>query len=193
MKFSSTEKKELITAWLAVSLAFAILFSGGITGIFHSRLLTFFVVSAFTVGIGFLLHELAHKWLAVKYGCWAEFRSDKRMLLFMVLVSFFGFVFAAPGAVVIHGMIDRERHGKVAVIGPAVNLVLALLFLLGMLITGGTFGWLQYGFMINAWLGLFNMLPFWVFDGAKVFAWNKLVFGLVISIAALFVFFSYLP
>jgi len=32
-------------------------------------------ISLFTLGIGFLLHELAHKFVAQRYGCFAEFRS----------------------------------------------------------------------------------------------------------------------
>ena len=25
-----------------------------------------------------------------------------------------------------------------------------------------------YGFIINTWLGLFNLIPFWMFDGKKI-------------------------
>ena len=34
-----------------------------------------------TVGSGFLIHELCHKVVAQRYRCWAEFRSDDKMLL----------------------------------------------------------------------------------------------------------------
>lgn len=191
MKISAYERMELLKAWFAVSLAFAILFSGGLTGIFSSKMIFYFLISAFTVGIGFLLHELAHKVVAQRYGCWAEFQSDGKMLLFMIAVSFLGFVFAAPGAVVIHGFLDRARNGKISVVGPLMNVILALFFFFGSWIMSGAIGDIfSYGFVINSWLALFNMLPFWTFDGAKVFQWNKTVFTIVTGIAALLVFFS---
>jgi len=193
MKISAYEKKELLKAWLAVSLAFAILFSGGLGGLFSIKIILSFVISAFTVGIGFLLHELAHKMLAIRYGCWAEFRSDNRMLVFMIAVSFLGFVFAAPGAVMIHGNIDRVKNGKISAVGPLTNIILAILFFLGYSIsTGAINGIFSYGFMINSWLAAFNMIPFWNFDGAKVFQWSRAVFGIMIGASALLVFFSQL-
>ncbi|MEK6839332.1 MAG: hypothetical protein AABX72_00150 [Nanoarchaeota archaeon] len=191
MKFSSYEQYELLKAWSAVSLAFAILLSDGLSGLFTFHFLLMIVVAAITVGIGFLLHELAHKYLAQQYGCWAEFRSDGKMLLFMIALSFFGFIFAAPGAVVIHGTVDRVRHGRISLAGPATNIVLAILFwFLSFILPEALALFSSYGFMINSWLGLFNMLPFWQFDGAKVFAWNKIVFSFVIGIAALLTFAS---
>ncbi len=189
MNISSYERNELLKAWIAVSFAFSVMLSGGIVGIFSGRILTFFVLSALTVGVGFLLHELAHKMLAIKYGCWAEFRSDNKMLLFMIFLSFFGFVFAAPGAVIIHGFVDKEKNGKISLVGPLTNILLALLFLMAGLIVGCAVGsMLNYGFLINSWLGLFNMLPFGAFDGAKVFLWNKIIFGITIGVAAVLVF-----
>ena len=191
MKFSSYEKVELLKAWGAVSLAFAILLVGGFPGLFSSDALVMFVVAAVTVGVGFLLHELAHKFLAQRYGCWAEFRSDGRMLIFMIAVSFFGFVFAAPGAVMIHGLVDRVRNGKISVVGPLTNIVLAAVFwILGILAGEPLRTFFSYGFMINSWLGLFNMLPFWNFDGAKVFQWHKGVYAAVVGVAVVMVFYT---
>jgi len=98
--FISTSAKEIVDvakAWVAVSIAFAVLLSGESTGSF----LSFFLIAAFTVGIGFLLHEMGHKIMAQHYGCFAEFRSFDFMLILSVIMSFFGFVFIAPGAVMI--------------------------------------------------------------------------------------------
>ena len=41
----------------------------------------------------------------------------------------------------------------------------------------------SYGFRINTWLGLFNLLPFAMFDGKKIFVWNKVVYGVLVIIA----------
>ena len=68
----TTSRKEIIDitkAWLAITVAFAIVLRSGI-GILESLL-----VSAIAVGLGFLLHELGHKIVAQYYRCFAEFSS----------------------------------------------------------------------------------------------------------------------
>jgi Zn-dependent protease len=120
MRTSSTEIRELTIAWLAISFAFAVGFSG----------FTFqgMLISLFTIGAAFILHELAHKLVAQSYGCWAEFRMDATMLIFMVVIAFMGVVFAAPGAVMIYGFITREQNGKISLAGPLTNVMLAAAF-----------------------------------------------------------------
>ena len=92
---SRTELKQLGLAWLVIALAFANVLSLGNEGSYFS----FLLISVVAVGTGFFLHELGHKLVAQKYGCFAEFRAFYFMLLFAFALSFFGFVFAAPGAV----------------------------------------------------------------------------------------------
>jgi len=122
---SDTEIRDLIKAWIAISFAFAIVLRGGIGLSFYQV----FIVSAITVGTGFLLHELGHKIVAQRYGCFAEFRSFDQMLVLAVIMSFFGFVFAAPGAVMISGPVGVRRNGKISAAGPIVNLAFSLLSL----------------------------------------------------------------
>lgn len=178
---SETEVKDLIKAWIAISAAFAILFSGTIFSItfYYS-----FIIASLTVGIGFLFHELGHKLLAQHYGCFAEFRAFNQMLILAIVMSFFGFIFAAPGAVMISGPVGLRRNGKISLAGPAVNIVLAILFL-GFLFsnpTGITATIAYYGLLINTWLALFNMIPFGNFDGAKILKWNKIIYGFSVSV-----------
>lgn len=180
---SNIEIRDLITAWVIISIAFAIAFTGhvGLDNVF----LTNALIAGLTVGLGFLLHELSHKIIAQQYGCWAEFRADRSMLFFALLVSFLGFVFAAPGAVLISGRVRRDANGKISVAGPLMNLFLAFGFLvMGFLYSSPIISQIsKYGFIINVWLGLFNMLPFWIFDGRKVWDWNKVVWGVVVAVA----------
>ncbi len=183
-----TSEKEIIDlakAWIAISIAFAILINGFD---FSSKFIFAFIISAFTVGTGFLVHELAHKIVAQHYGCFAEFRSFDTMLLLALAMSFFGFVFAAPGAVMIQGTVGRRRNGKISMAGPLTNLIFALVFLLGLFVfkTGAVHTIAFYGFIINSWLALFNMLPFWNFDGKKIFEWNKVVYGAMVVVSVLF-------
>ncbi len=193
MKFSYKEKKDLFNAGLMISLAFAILLSGGF-GLFYSFNLSFliiFAIALFTAGIGFLLHELMHKYVAQNYGLFAEFRASYKMLWLAIAFSLFGFIIAAPGAVMISGRVTKERNGKISLAGPMTNIVLALVFLI-LILTFRTEGILEYflgfGLTINSLLAAFNMIPMMPFDGAKVIAWNKSVyFATTLFAAGLFV------
>lgn len=186
----STSEKEILDitkAWLAISFAFAFLMGGSI---FSSKFYTAFAISSITAGIGFLFHELGHKIVAQKYGCFAEFRSFDKMLLIAVATAlFFGILFAAPGAVMISGRVNKARNGKISAAGPLVNLCLALIFLLAGSFSSGIIKIItSYGFRINLWLALFNMIPVWNFDGAKIFAWNKIVYGSIVASALILMF-----
>jgi Zn-dependent protease len=113
------------------------------------------------------------------------------MLILALVISFFGFVFAAPGAVMIYGgNINVKKNGKISVAGPLMNLVLALIFLVIMKLNlGSSFSLIgQYGFFINSWLALFNMIPFWNFDGRKIFIWSKGVWISIVAVAVIFLF-----
>lgn len=187
MKFSQIEKQHLLKAWIAISFAFSVLFSS----IFSPSFIIFFFISLLTVGLGFLLHEMAHKFVAQRYGCWAEFRADDRMLIFAVIGAlFFGFVFAAPGAVFISGRVTNEKNGKISVAGPVTNIILALFFLSGMILLpfeGIILTTFNYGFRINSFIALFNMIPIMNFDGAKVLRWSKAIYFITVISAGLLV------
>ena len=174
--------RDILKAWFAISLAFAILLRNELPFVYS------LLIAALTVGVGFLLHELAHKLTAQHYGCYAEFRSFDTMLFLAVIMSFFGFIFAAPGAVFISGPVGRTRNGKISAAGPATNLALAMLFLILSLLTTNKILLLMfgYGFMINTWLALFNMLPFGNFDGVKILRWSKPVYFSMAAVAVVF-------
>lgn len=179
VSFSEKELKDLLKAWLAISFAFANILTEGFSGI-----MTAFIISSLTVGVGFISHELGHKILAQKYGAWAEFRAWNQMLLMAIIFSFFGFVFAAPGAVMISGRtIGRSRSGKISAMGPFINFIIAILFMpLLIYFPGGILHAIgSYGVMINTWLGLFNLIPFAMFDGRKILGWNKAVYGFLVG------------
>ena len=197
MKFSHIEKKDLFYAGIMISLAFAILLAGGYQALisFKSGLLIAFVIAFFTAGIGFLLHEIMHKYVAQSYGLRAEFRANYNMLWVALGASLFGFIFAAPGAVYISGWnIDRRKNGKISLAGPMTNIVLALLFLILLLIFGnaGIMGELfSFGLTVNALLGAFNMIPVMPFDCAKIIAWDKKIYYISLVVAVGFYFLSW--
>lgn len=183
IKFSKEEIKDLLKAWIAISIAFGIVL--GTRNVLSLEFIPSFILAAITVGIGFLLHELAHKIVAIRYGCWAEFRSWNIMLVLMLVLAYFtGWVFAAPGAVFILGQVGIVRNGRISVAGPITNLILAVLFLPLLIFGSGLLQMIgQYGFAINSWLALFNMIPVWNLDGKKVLTWNAGVYAVVVAIA----------
>ncbi|MCG2718673.1 MAG: site-2 protease family protein [Nanoarchaeota archaeon] len=185
LHFSREELRDLGKAWVAITVAFAIVLSGNQL----TSKPSFLVISGIAVGFGFLLHELGHKFVAQRYGCFAEFRSFDFMLVLAFIMSFFGFVFAAPGAVMIRGFVTNERNGKISVAGPLVNLVLAVGFFFMLAVTTGFLHELaRYGFFINSLLALFNLIPFGNFDGSKVYRWNKSIWWTLVIIAFGFTF-----
>ena len=108
------------------------------------------------------------------------------MLLLAILMSFFGFVFAAPGAVMIHGYhITKEKNGKISAAGPLINFILGLFFII-LLILGINHEIVTLGAIINIIIGMFNMIPFGNIDGKKILTWNKtvyfsmLIFGVIL-------------
>jgi len=186
IKISKSELSDLAKSWFVVSLAFAIVMVG-----FYSFTSLFigFAAAGFTVGIGFLAHELGHKFIAQHYGCFAEFKSYNNMLLLALVMSFFGFIFAAPGAVMIKGDLDRIRNGRIAAAGPIMSLLVAVLFFILFLITPFKVIFI-YGFIINSWLALFNLIPFSPFDGRSIYKWNKAVYIIMVAVAIIFTIFQ---
>lgn len=193
MKFTYREKKDLFNAGILISLAFAFLLGGGFNSLLNLNLnfLVVFITALFTAGVGFLLHELMHKYVAQSYGLFAEFKAFYNMLWFAIVLSLFGFIIAAPGAVMISGRVTKEKNGKISLAGPMTNIVLAFVFLILILVlnAGGIFRYfLGFGLTINSLLAAFNMIPIMPFDGAKVIEWNKIIYSLAtITAVGLFI------
>jgi len=198
-RISRREEADLFLAWMAISLSFAIIkiAPNGILGPIKSVdplvALMYFGISLLTVGVGFILHEMAHKFVAIRYGYWAEFRKDNSMLLVAIaLASLVGFVFAAPGATVIYSNsgsgLTRKENGIISASGPVVNLLLCLPFgVLAFLGSPGLGGLVSqigiFGVQINAMIAAFNLLPISILDGRKVMAWSIPVFGVLILVS----------
>src|SRR5579875_2093211 len=186
------ELTHLIIAWLSLAFVFSI---GYFVRIGPRAFAIFFIISMIAVGSGFILHELAHKYMARHFGHWAEFRLSYQGLMFTFLfaaLSLGQFVFAAPGATVIipagaifgYGL-SRRENGLISAAGPITNLILALIFFVisnfSYLIPSDFYGFYvllaSYGIFINIWLAAFNLIPFWVLDGKKIFDWDKMVWA----------------
>lgn len=171
MRFTGREIKELAISTVVLGYVFAWYFAGGIPDIGQVT------VALVGVGFAFVFHEMAHKFTAQKYGCWAEYRMwDTGLIIAFFSVIVLGIVFAAPGAVYIspgYYSITMRQNGIISVSGALANLALAVIFyIIGF----------QFGVIINAWLALFNMIPFPPLDGSKVMAWDiKVWIGVIVG------------
>jgi Zn-dependent protease len=199
VQFSTEELKQLLISLIVLSFAFSLILykseifigdSSLFSSIYNNYSLIFFFNSLLVVGLAFILHEeLGHKLVAQRFGYWAEYRTWKTGLILALMLALLtkgGFVFAAPGAVMIsaHTMfhhVDREKMGKIAVAGSVVNIILALIFIgLSLIFTSELFA---LGAQVNVWLALFNMIPIGMLDGAKVLRWNRRVWAGVLGIS----------
>ena len=191
VRFGKIELRHLVVGTALVTAAGASFFIRSPLAIGVSGL----VLASVLFALGFILHELAHKYVAQGYGLWAEFRLNATGLVLTAISVFSPIKFIAPGAVMIAGFADKSRMGRTAIAGPLVNIVISAGLLIVMPIFRGSLIYLALlaGAAINAFLALFNLIPFAVFDGQKVYAWNRrywttlFVLSLVLTIYANFV------
>ena len=183
-KFTIREVVELIVSWLVISFCFSVGWS-------KSFALTF-AASLVTAGLGFILHELMHRFTAIRFGCLAEYRMWLWGLILALVIALGSrgeFIFAAPGAVYITPMAytsylsvrDMERaYGLISLAGPIANIVLAVVFyvMLPFSLFNQYLGSVaEMGFRINLWLAAFNLIPIPPLDGVAVLRWSPLIWA----------------
>ena len=137
----------------------------------------------------YLLHEIAHKLTAQHYGLWAEFRLTTFGALITLLSIVSPIKLISPGAVMVAGPINREIAGKTALAGPLTNLLLSIGSIPLMLHLPGNIAW--YSAAFNAWIAFFNLIPFGVMDGLKVFRWNKLIWAVAFIASLILTVFTF--
>ncbi len=190
-RFSSTEIRDLIIASILVILvgisifgnSFGILNAINVVGDLLSSGFWWIVVGTIGIFLGsFMAHELAHKFVAQNYGMWSEFRMTSMGYYLSAMAILFSLPIFGTGVVYTSGTTNTEHNGKSNLAGPLTNFVIAsalaiisiILALLKVpIIIIGLL--LRYGIQLNAFLGLFNMIPIQPFDGATVKFWSNKV------------------
>jgi len=159
----------------------------------------FLFTSLLGVGVAFMGHELSHRFVARKRGFYSAYKMWPQGLLLAVVLTLAtngNFVFAAPGAVIFSGYWmfrnpDMRDIGLIGIAGVVFNISLLYVSLALYFATGLPL----FSFMgiVNAWLAIFNLIPFGPLDGRKVLDWDKRIWAATIALAgAGFVALSFL-
>lgn len=184
--FSNKEIRHLA---IAAVLVIAIGLSPTMYGQIKLNYLALFTV---ILTASFLIHEIAHKIVAQKRGFWAEFRlifTGAILTLISIISPFFKII--SPGAVMISGSIDKESIGKISIAGPLTNIILSALFLIVAFLSHQFTIVFMLGAAFNAWIALFNLIPFGILDGFKIFLWNKAVWVLAFTASLILTIVTY--
>ena len=158
--------------WMGI--AFGIAIAGGISAFKDLVSLRTTIIEALViVFFAFVFHELAHRVAARRYGFPAVYRVWIPGLILAMGAAMFGWLFAAPGGVVIqipeNTAENRAKLGKSALAGPVVNMVLAVVFAVAFVIIAS---WIAYttsgsGSTSGIQTSLLNI----AYIGAEINAW----------------------
>jgi Zn-dependent protease len=169
-KFGRKELQHIFISLLVLTVAFAFALAPNPPFAFLSYVVSNIPLAFIAIFTAFFCHEIAHKYMGQKYGYWSEFRMFPM-----------GLVFAAPGAVQIFGRPTKDETGKISVAGPLVNILISSVFLFIWFISSGIVAQVSFFIAyINAFLAMFNLIPFGPLDGWKIFSWKKEIWGLLL-------------
>jgi Zn-dependent protease len=201
-QFAPREVASIVLAWAVLTIGVSYRYVTGLAGGMTNDL-QFVAAAGVATATAFILHEMGHKFVAIRYGFVAHFQIwiwGLALTLITAVLSGGAFLFGAPGAVYIapaaalgaYGYYSSNQKEKdplqenmlISAAGPIVNLMFALLFLIGYeLSTTLNFTAIVafFGLELNVGLGSFNMLPIPPLDGSKIFR-NSVPVALAIAL-----------
>ena len=171
MIFTLKEMFDVLIMTLAVGYIFMDLFRKQPIGFDKNA----FLFACLVTAPALIVHELAHKFLALGFGLEATFHAAYFWLALGIVLKMlrFGFIFFVPAYVSIsNGAIAPLSSALIAFAGPALNLALFIIawaLLKQKRLKRNTFIFLQVTKQINLFLFIFNMLPIKFFDGWTVY------------------------
>ncbi len=172
-KFYPGEIRDLFLSILVLTLAFTFYITGFPFAVppLHYFLYAL-IISFLAIVFSFFLHEMAHKYVALRYGYPAAFRKWDMGLLLALLISFFGIIFAAPGAVYIYGFPTLKENGRISAAGPIANIVVGFSLMSFKFISSPFSFIFVYIAALNFFIAFFNLLPIGPMDGVKIIRWS---------------------
>ncbi len=148
--------------------------------------------------IAFYLHIISHKLLANKFNSSIRILSDLDLLFLSLFLSIaFRIFFPFLGAVflVSKNWLSLEKHGLIALAGPFSNMLMAFFILLIPLINQTIFtnnlDFFSSLFFINLSFSFFTLLPFFPFDGHRIFIWKRELWSLLLSLSVMLFFLGF--
>ena len=207
-RFSRKEIRDLLIAGALVTLVALSLF-GSPYGIFGALpVVADYLTSAYwwypvvlvvVFLSSFVIHEMAHKLVAQHYGMWSEFR----MTTYGYYLSAFAILLSVPvfgtGAVFTEMSGNPDHAAKSTFAGPLSNAIISSGLLVITVVSAFAMSGIHFPFgpilrwaiILNAMLGLFNMIPFPPLDGAKIFMWRKKLWALQMSVMVVLLIMGY--
>jgi len=171
MIFTLSELFDVVVMTLAVGYIFMDMFKTQTSGFDKNA----FIFSCLVTAPALILHELAHKFVAMGFGFEATFHAFYLFLILGIVLKMlrFGFIFFVPAYVSFgNGAVPPLASAAIAFAGPGLNLVLFLIAwkaLQQKKMKKNTFIFWQVTKQLNLFLFVFNMLPIPFFDGMKVY------------------------
>jgi Zn-dependent protease len=199
-----TSPKELKHIGIAAALVIGIGFSIGLyatlfpsfAGFNFTWTLDLMAIFAIIMVASFLTHEIGHKIIAQRKGLWAEFRLTTWGAVLTFASIFLPFRMIAPGAMMIGGTIEKNDDlVKISLAGPITNMIYSVVFLVLAFNLPLSFDWgsmLIFAAYLNAFMAVFNLIPFGVLDGFKIFSFNKKLWALAFVPSAILAIITYL-
>lgn len=210
-QFTSREIISILVAWavlsIAISYKYLLSFVEG-----NSGDLQIVAAAAIATATAFILHEMGHKFVAVRRGYVAHFQIwtwGIGLTLVTAIISGGTFLFGAPGAVYIapaaamtafryYSSTQKESDPRrenllISAAGPGVNLAFAIFFLI-IYELSTTYNFIAivatFGLELNVGLGTFNMLPIPPLDGSKIFKGSiPVALAIALPLWAMFLYF----
>jgi Zn-dependent protease len=134
----------------------------------------------------FLVHEMAHKFVAQHYGMWSEFRMTSYGYVLSAMAILFSLPVFGTGAVSTSESSSPDEEAKSMLAGPLSNTISASLFMILALIAF-YFGRLWYvdyemiliqnAVIVNCTVGLFSIIPIPPLDGTRILLWRRRVWA----------------
>ena len=181
---SAAEIIRMIITTAALGYIFSAFISKkSIYGVYKSISMEDIKLAALISAPAVILHEMAHKFVAMAFGISAEFFASYTGLALGVILKMFGspFLVFIPGYVIISSA-NIIQSGIISFAGPFTNLLLWL----SATVIVKYYHRLKNKHMliiiltkkINGILFLFNMIPFGFFDGANVLSAVRFIIGI---------------